>query len=48
MLLEKAWAKINKSYLNIEGDIQKNALLTLTGFKGEFKRFSPTAIQSVL
>ena len=40
MLLEKAWAKINKSYLNIEGDIQKNALLTLTGFKGEFKRFS--------
>ena len=35
MLLEKAWAKVNKKYKNIESNAQKNALLTLTGFQGK-------------
>lgn len=36
MPLEKAWAKVNKKYLNIEGLAQNNSILTLTGFKGRW------------
>ena len=35
MLIEKAWAKINKVYFNIEGGSPDNALFVLTGFKGQ-------------
>ena len=35
MLLEKAWAKVNKNYYNIYGGSSSNALLVLTGFYSE-------------
>ena len=35
MLLEKAWAKVNKMYFNINGGLPINALTVLTGFKSE-------------
>ena len=37
ILLEKAWAKINKTYFNIYGGFSNHSLLILTGFKGEKK-----------
>ena len=35
MLLEKAWAKVNKNYYNIYGGSSNNSLLVLTGFDGD-------------
>ena len=35
MLLEKAWAKVNKNYYNIYGGSSNDSLLVLTGFDGE-------------
>lgn len=35
MLLEKAWAKVNKNYYNIYYGSSNNSLLVLTGFDGE-------------
>ena len=40
MLLEKAWAKVNRRYVNIEGGCQGNSMLTLTGFRGIYKELS--------
>ena len=40
MLLEKAWAKVNKMYFNIhEGGFSNNSLTILTGFKSEYIAF---------
>lgn len=36
MLLEKAWAKVNKMYYNIFGGLCKNALTVLTGFGSKY------------
>ena len=37
ILLEKAWAKVNKNYYNIWGGLSSNALSVLTGYQCEFK-----------
>ena len=37
ILLEKAWAKVNKCYYNIYGGFSSNSLSVLTGFQGEEK-----------
>ena len=39
MLLEKAWAKVNKNYYNICVGLSKNSLLVLTGINAIFKNF---------
>ena len=40
ILLEKAWAKVNKNFYNIYGGIPSHSLTVLTGFKGINKKFS--------
>lgn len=35
MLIEKAWAKVNKNYYNIYGGHSSNSLLVLTGYQGK-------------
>ena len=48
MLLEKAWAKVNKNYYNIYGGLSKNSLLVLTGFNAIFKNFINADINKII
>ena len=36
ILLEKAWAKVNKMYFNINGGLSRHSLTVLTGFNSEY------------
>ena len=40
ILLEKAWAKVNKNYYNIYGGMPSHSMTVLTGFKGIHKNFN--------